>query len=328
MKISQHKTRPTAVSDWFAKRTYGHDQFADIEALTARKRELGVTLTTVLPAREVAGTIGPIVDEIRTLNEVAPLVDQIAVVDAGSADGTANVAAEHGAEVYAEDELVPQFGPAIGKGDAMWRALSIARGDLVAYLDSDTSDFGRHFVYGLLGPLLFDRQVRFVKATYSRPFKTASGELIDDAGRVTELTAKPLFNSFYPELCGFGQPLSGELIGSRELLSSIPFCTGYAVETAMMIDVLRAVGLDAMAQVELGARHNRSQPLFALGSMAYAVVRAVLMRADSEGRPHPLTADPDYYLHAFCPDDGVRLEERLVRIVERPPMQQFSDGTL
>ena len=128
------------------------------------------------------------------------------------------------------------------------------------------------------------------------------------------------FNAFFPELCGFGQPLSGELIATRELLASIPFCTGYAAEAAMMIDVLRAVGLEAMAQIDVGTRLNRSQPLFALSAMAYAVVRAVLMRADAEGRPHPHSDDPDYYLHAFCPDDGVRLEERLVRIVERPPM--------
>ena len=83
---------------------------------------------------------------------------------------------------------------------------------------------------------------------------------MDDAGRVTELTAKPLFGIFYPELCGFGQPLAGEVAARRDLLRSIPFCTGYAVETAMMIDVLRHAGLDAMAQVDLGTRR---QPLAA-----------------------------------------------------------------
>jgi glucosyl-3-phosphoglycerate synthase len=202
----------------------------------------------------------------------------------------------------------------------MWRALSVASGDLVAYLDSDTTDFDRCFICGLLGPILVDPSIAFLKATYSRPFKAPDESIIDDAGRVTELTAKPLFNVFYPELCGFGQPLSGELIASRELLRSIPFCTGYAVEAAMLIDVLRAVGLDAMAQVELGTRHNRYQSLFALGTMAYAVLRAVLMRAELERRAP--AGDLDTYVHAHCPADGLRFDERLVRIVERPPMAE------
>jgi glucosyl-3-phosphoglycerate synthase len=318
MTVTQDKTQRAAVGDWFARRTYSHDQFADIEALGKRKREQGSTVSVVLPAREVATTIGAIVDQIRDVADSSGLVDQILVIDADSSDGTAAIAREHGADVYLEDELMARFGPAIGKGDAMWRALSVANGDLVAYLDSDTTDFGRHFIYGLLGPMLLDPGLKFLKATYSRPFKSPDGTIIDDAGRVTELTAKPLFNAFYPELLGFGQPLSGELIASRELLGAIPFCTGYAVETAMLIDVLGAVGLDAMGQVELGTRHNRYQSLFELGAMAYAVVRAVLMRAQLEERA--AAGDLDTYVHAYCPADGLRLEERLVRIVERPPI--------
>lgn len=320
--MHREEIQTAAVSDWFARRTYSHDQFADVDQLSERKHELALSLTVVLPTREVAGTIGAIIDEIRSLGGDERLVDQIVVVDADSSDGTAAIAREHGAEVYPEDALMERFGPAIGKGDAMWRALSVARGDLVAYLDSDTTDFGHRFIYGLLGPMLLDSDIKFLKATYSRPFKAPDGTVLDDAGRVTELTAKPLFNAFYPELCGFGQPLSGELIASRELLCSIPFCTGYAVETAMLIDVLRAVGLDAMAQVELGIRENRYQSLFALGTMAYAVVRAVLMRAELEDSA--AVRDPDRYMHAFCPADGVRLEERAVRIVERPPMVEVT----
>ncbi len=326
MTASEHTTRaaarPAAVGDWFARRTYSHDQFADLGLLAARKQQLDLDFTVVLPAREVASTVGPIVDEIRSLAESHALVDQIVVVDATSDDGSAAIASEHGAEVFQQDELMPKFGPAIGKGDAMWRSLSVARGDVVAFIDADTADFGRHFVYGLLGALLAEPGVRFVKAAYARPFQAADGTVQGSAGRVTELTAKPLFNAFYPELCGFGQPLSGETIATRELLTSIPFCTGYAAETAMMIDVLRAAGLESMAQVDVGTRRNQSQSLHALSAMAYAVVRAVLMRADAEGRSLLHIDDPDHYLHAYCPDDGVKLEERLVRIVERPPIER------
>lgn len=314
MALAVRDISDPSAREWFESRSYRHAQFADVGALAERKRALGISVSLVLPAREVAPTLGPILDEVTALREEAALVDQLIVVDAGSKDGTAALARARGAEVHDESDLVPAFGPVVGKGDAMWRALSVARGDVVVFADADTANFGRHFVYGLLGPLLSEPSVRFVKGAYHRPFTAPDGTVVDDAGRVTELTAKPLFAIFYPELCGFGQPLAGEVAARADLLRSIPFCTGYAVETAMMIDVLRHAGLDAMAQVDLGSRHNRSQPLLALGAMSYAVARAVMLRAGGT------TPDPEVYLHAACAPDGVRLEQRRVQVLERPPM--------
>jgi glucosyl-3-phosphoglycerate synthase len=316
MAIAVTDISAPSAHEWFESRSYRHGQFADLAALAARKRELGAGVSLVLPTREVAPTVGAVLDEVSALNERAPLVDQVVVVDAASEDGTADLARGRGAEVYDESELMPSFGPVVGKGDAMWRALSVARGDVIVFADSDTANFGRHFIYGLLGPLLGEPAVRFVKAAYHRPFTAPDGTVVDDAGRVTELTAKPLFGIFFPELCGFGQPLAGEVAGRRDLLRSIPFCTGYAVETAMMIDVLRTAGLGAMAQVDLGTRLNRSQRLLALGAMSYAVARAVLMRVEGGAG----TANPETYLHAACTPAGVQLEQRRVQVLERPPM--------
>jgi glucosyl-3-phosphoglycerate synthase len=313
-------TRPdiprAAAEEWFAARVCRHDRFADLAALARRKRELGLSVSLVLPCREVAGTIGPVLDEVEALRRRAALVDQVVVVDAGSRDGTAAVARRHGAEVHDESDLLPQAGPVLGKGDAMWRALAVARGDVVLYADADSTSFGAHFVYGMLGPLLCDAGVRFVKATYHRPFTAPDGTVVDDAGRVTELTAKPLLAIFYPQLAGFGQPLAGEVAAHRELLCSVPFCTGYAVEVGMLIDVLGRVGLGAMAQVDLGSRVNRSQRLLALNSMSYAVARAILTRA---GQP----VDAESYLHAANRPTGVRLERRGVSTVERPPHREY-----
>jgi glucosyl-3-phosphoglycerate synthase len=308
--------------EWFQDRSFRHDQFADVVALAKIKRDVGATVSLVLPTREVAATVGPILDEVALLNERAPLVDQVMVVDAGSGDGTADVARAHGAEVYDEAELLPDFGAVAGKGDAMWRSLSVARGSAVVFADADTANFARHFIYGLLGPLLSERKVRFVKGAFHRPFTAPDGTVLDDAGRVTELTAKPLFGMFYPELTGFGQPLAGEVAISRDLVRSIRFCTGYAVEAAMMIDVLRRVGLGAMAQVDLGTRHNRSRPLLDLGAMSYAVARAVLGRVAAEGRlPEGVTGeDAETYVHAACTPGGVVLEQKSVRLLERPPI--------
>ena len=264
------------VRDWFEQRSFHHQDFSDLAGSGEAMRRPDVTL--ILPAREVAGTIGPILDTVTKLNERTGLVDQVLVVDADSADGTADIARAHGAEVYSENELLPEYGPAQGKGDAMWRALSVARGDIVMFADADTRDFGEHFIYGTLGPLLMVPGVQFSKAAYRRPFTSAEQSVADGGGRVTELTAKPLLNFFFPELTGFVQPLAGEFAVSRDLLLRTPFLTGYGVEIAILIDVLGAAGLPAMAQVDLGSRQNRHQPLWDLTRMSSAVLRALARR--------------------------------------------------
>ena len=260
-------------------RSFHHSQYA-LERLVGQKRE---TITVVLPTREVADTIGPIVERLRGLD---PLIDQILVVDAASRDGSAEIAAARGAEVHQESELLAEVGPGLGKGDAMWRALAVARGELVLYLDSDTPDFSPHFATGLLGPLMCEPEVRFVKAHFKRPFTTPDGrEYPGDGGRVTELTARPLLSEFFPDLAGFAQPLAGEVAARRELFERLPFATGYAVETAMLLHARDALGgTDGMAQVDLEIRRNRHQPLAALAPMAREVLGAVLERLAADGR--------------------------------------------
>jgi glucosyl-3-phosphoglycerate synthase len=174
----------------------------------------------------------------------------------------------------------------LGKGDAMWRALSVARGELVVYLDSDSLDFSAHFATGLLGPLMCEPDVRFVKGHFRRPFTAPDGtEHPGDGGRVTELTARPLLAAFFPELAAFAQPLAGEVAARRELFERLPFATGYAVETAMLLHAYDALGgTDAMAQVDLDVRRNSHQTLEALAPMARDVLGALLERLSAEGR--------------------------------------------
>ena len=161
------------VRDWFEQRSFHHRDFGRL-AVSGHGGRADPAVTLILPAREVADTIGPILDTVARLNERTGLVDQVLVIDADSADGTADIARAHGAEVYSENELLPEYGPAQGKGDAMWRALSVARGDIVMFADADTRDFGEHFVYGTLGPLLTIPGVQFTKAAYRRPFTPAA----------------------------------------------------------------------------------------------------------------------------------------------------------
>ena len=315
------------VWEWFEQRSF---HFNDFRGLTEGADRLPLTTTLILPARNTAGTIGSILDTVARLNDRTGLIEQVVVVDADSPDGTAAIARRHGAEVYSENELLPEYGRAHGKGDAMWRGLSVARGDLVMFADSDSTDFGEHFVYGTLGPLLTDPEIQFSKAAFRRPFSQDGKSVVDGGGRVTELMAKPLLNFFYPELTGFVQPLAGEFAARRELLGNLPFATGYGIEIAMMVDVLNEAGLSAMAQVDLETRQNRHQPLFDLTRMSSAVLRALGRRVQLAGRgavahdPSEMLALPrrDVYLHAVGTSDGLRLDEHLVELLERPPLTQ------
>ena len=237
-----------------------------------------------VPAREEAATIAGIVEPLLALRERG-VIDQVVVVDASSADGTAGIAAAAGAEVFDQATLAPEFGPVIGKGDAMWRALTVLTGDLVCFVDGDTEEFHERFACGLLGPLVCEPGVHYVKGFYRRPFRDAGGDTAPTGGgRVTELTARPLLKAFYPELAQVRQPLAGEMAGRRELLERVAFCTGYAIETGLLLDVYAEVGLDGLAQVDLCVRQNRHQSIEDLAPMAAAVLSAVTSRLHREGR--------------------------------------------
>lgn len=236
------------------------------------------TISICVPTLNEAATIGPIAHSLVSLKERGVL-DQVVVVDGGSDDGSAEIATDAGAEVYMQAELMESFGPVLGKGDAIWRALSVLHGDVVVFVDGDTIGFGPHFACGLAGPAALDRRVQFVKGYYRRPFKVGEVTLPDGGGRVTELTARPLLKLFFAELAVFHQPLAGEFAARRELLERVPVTTGYGVEAALLIDVYREVGIGAMAQVDLDVRQNRHQDLDALSDMGTAVAAAILERA-------------------------------------------------
>ncbi len=293
---------------WHPSNTFGHGEFP-AERLAA-DRECSVSVC--LPARNEARTIGSILEALMPLQDRGVL-DQIVVVDRSS-DGTAEIARALGAEVYAQDKLMPELGPVLGKGDALWRALPVLTGEVICFLDADSEHFGAHFACGLLGPVLCRQQISFVKGFYRRPFRIGETTLPDGGGRVTELTARPLLNLFYPGLAGIQQPLAGEIAARRDLLEQLPFATGYGVDIGLLIDAYSLAGLDAIAQVDLEVRQNAHQPLRDLGPMAYAVLQAVAVRLEREARlrgPLPVT---------FAPSDG---DVAIAEPVERPPLRSL-----
>nr|WP_245736812.1 glucosyl-3-phosphoglycerate synthase [Micromonospora pattaloongensis] len=285
------------------------------------------TVSVVLPARDEEATVGAIVSTIREhLMDRLPLVDELIVVDSRSADGTARVAADAGARVVSQDEMTRGLPRLEGKGDALWCGLLAAGGDVVAFLDADLREFRPHFVTGLLGPLLTDPSVAFVKGFYHRPLSCGSEVESDSGGRVTELVARPLLNLFWPELSGFVQPLAGEYAGRREVLDTLPFVSGYGVETAMLIDLLDAVGLDALAQVDLGERWHRHQSTEALGRMGAQILFTAWRRLYRRGWTTTPTP-PSTLLTQFRRGPGgplPTLDRQVVvsdvSVAERPPV--------
>ena len=296
---------------WHASHTFRHTEFPP-ERLAA-ERELSVSVC--LPARDEERTIGPILETLLGLKHQG-VVDQVVVVD-NSTDGTAEIARNLGAEVHDQECLLPELGPVLGKGDAMWRALGVLTGDVICFLDADTDQFGPHFACGLLGPLLCRDEIAFVKGYYRRPFRIGEVTLPDGGGRVTALTARPLLNLFYPELAAVEQPLAGEIAARRDLLERLPFVTGYGVDIALLLDAHREAGLDALAQVDLDVRQNAHQSLRELAPMAFAVLRALATRLERDGR---LTgALPSTFLLA----DEDELQVLSADAVERPPLAEL-----
>lgn len=257
-----------------------HHSLYPAERIAAERRQ---SISVCLPARECAQTVGQIVERLQPLRELGA-IDEVVVIDADSSDGTGALAEQAGARVLRESELMSHYGPVLGKGDAMWRALSVLQGELVCFLDADTEGFSAHFAGGLLGPLVCEPEVAFVKGFYRRPLVAEGEPPGEGGGRVNQLTARPALALFFPELAGVRQPLAGEIAARRDLLESVPFVTGYGVEIAMLIDVWRKVGLEGIAQVDLEEHRNRHQPLSALAPMAHTVLATVARRMQQEGR--------------------------------------------
>jgi glucosyl-3-phosphoglycerate synthase len=312
--------------DRFRQRTYHHRDF-DVDDLVDRKRRAGSQVSVVIPARDEEATVGHVAGTLRRrLLDQVGLVDEVLVVDADSTDRTAQVARDAGARVVRQSEVLPGAGTAPGKGEALWKGLAAAEGDLLVFIDADLHDLDPRFVVGLLGPLLTDPEVGFVKASYDRPFRFDDEVHPAGGGRVTELLARPLLATFWPELAWLAQPLSGEYAGRRELLESLPFVRGYGVELAMLVDIVGAVGVEAIAQVDLGSRVHDHQPLAALSRMASEILHVALSRLGSQGR---LTLHEPLADHLLQPrrdlDGRLMLEAHRISHAERPPLREWPE---
>ncbi|MGW5781586.1 glucosyl-3-phosphoglycerate synthase [Streptomyces sp. NPDC003863] len=311
------------VERWLDRRSWSVTD-RPLERILAAKRNTKVSV--VLPALNEEATVGDIVAVIRRelMTEAVPLVDELVVIDSGSTDRTAEVAAAAGARVVARDSILPRIPALPGKGEVLWRSLMVTGGDVVCFVDADLRDFSADFVTGIVGPLLTDPDVDFVKAMYDRPFGTeldglASGKTPGQGGRVTELVARPLLNLHWPLLAGFVQPLGGEYAARRSLLERLPFPVGYGVELGLLVDALHTVGLDALAQVDVGVRKHRHQDGQALGRMAAAIYRTAQLRLSRGHLVRPRLTQFERGEKGFEP------RTYAVDTEERPPMAEIAE---
>ncbi|MER7814974.1 glucosyl-3-phosphoglycerate synthase [Streptomyces sp. NPDC096153] len=302
------------VERWLARRSWS---VADrpLDRLLSAKQD--TTVSVVLPALNEEATVGEIVTVIRRelMTDAVPLVDELVVVDSGSTDRTAEVAARAGARVVHRDAILPRVPAVPGKGEVLWRSLLVTDGDIVCFVDADLKEFSADFVSGIVGPLLTDPEVQFVKAVYDRPLGDTPGQ----GGRVTELVARPLLNLHWPQLAGFVQPLGGEYAARRSLLERLPFPVGYGVELGLLVDALHTVGLDALAQVDVGVRLHRHQDGQALGRMAAAIYRTAQLRLSRGHLVRPALTQFERGEDGFVP------RTHAVDTEERPPMADIAE---
>lgn len=280
-EIASASSISVLVDKWFAENTYYADEFADLSHLVELKEKQGVSISLALPALNEEATVGNVIQTIKSaLMDEVPLLDEMILIDSNSTDRTREIATELGIPVFIHQQVLPELGARKGKGEALWKSLYLTRGDIVLWIDTDIVNIHPRFVYGLIGPLLLRSGVQFVKGFYRRPLKVGDKVQAGGGGRVTELTARPLLNLFYPALSGLIQPLSGEYGGRRSLLERLPFSSGYGVEIGLLIDILETAGLDAIAQVDLQERIHHNQPLQALSKMSFAIIQTVVRKLE------------------------------------------------
>jgi glucosyl-3-phosphoglycerate synthase len=242
-------------------------------------------------------------------------VDELVVIDSDSTDATARAASDAGAVVYRARDIAPALGARQGKGEALWKSLLVTQGDVLVFVDADLTQWGPHFVTGLLGPLLADPGVLLVKGFYARIRTEADGSVSSEGGRVTELVARPLLSLWWPQLAGVVQPLAGEWSARRSLMESLAIPVGYGVELAVLLDTASRHGLDALAQVDLGSRAHRHQANHDL-----AVMAAELLAVAENRRTGSRQRVSGFTLEQYSREDGqVLRRSRPVPTDERPP---------
>lgn len=308
------------------QQTFHHSKFSDLSRLVEQKIQQGVRISLAFPTLNEEATIGKEILILKTeLMDRVPLLDEIVVIDSGSIDRTRSIATSFGAKVYESKNILPRYGTHRGKGENLWKSLYVLSGDLIVWIDADIHNISPKFVYGLLGPLLENPGIGYVKAFYERPLKTPSGFSPTGGGRVTEILVRPLFSLFYPELAFLIQPLSGEYAGRRSLLERLPFSVGYGVELGHLIDIYHLFGPEVLAQVDLDRRVHRNQSVEALSRMSFGILLTFFNRLQKQSDCKLDTVLHSFHIALEAKENVHQPIRTEILPIERPPMIEIEE---
>ncbi len=288
------------------------------------KKKKGETIAVVIPSFNEEERIGKVVSTIKEkLMEEISLVDELVVMDSGSTDHTEREVKKAGGRFYRSSTILKRHGSEKGKGENLWKSLYVTESSIIVYVDADIENIQSRFICGLVGPLLSNDKIRFVKSFFGRPVKSdENGDEILGGGRITELLVRPLFNMYFPELVGFIQPLSGQKAGRRSLLEQLHYFSGYGVDIGLLIDTYKKYGLDSIAQVDLGTLEHRHHSLSGLSNTSFGVLQVFAKRAHMLGK---VIMSEDvrkrYHVVSRKKNNGdYNLRKKYITEIERPPI--------
>jgi hypothetical protein len=259
---------------WVRERTYEAADFSLPAVLRGGKRKLGRKVAVILPALNEERTVGQVIEtalEVKT----AGICDEIILVDSASTDNTVAIAESYGIPVHLHPAIAPELGSHRGKGEAMFKSALITDADILAWVDTDIENITPRFFYGLLGPILTHPEIRFVKGYFTRPVRVEASGLELGGGRVTEILARPWFNTYMPQLSGYIQPLAGTVAIYRDDFLRMRIPTNYGIEVAMLIQAVQAAGLWSTCQVNLGEVVHRSKDVAGLSEMSFQILQVL-----------------------------------------------------
>jgi glucosyl-3-phosphoglycerate synthase len=314
------------LNKWLQERTFHHSDFWDRKKLVKLKEKRNLKISLCFPTLNEEKTIGKEIIIMKSeLQDRYPLIDEIAVVDSGSTDKTCEIAKEFGAKVFLAEDYLKQEGPAKGKGENLWKSIYLLDGDIIIFIDADISNIHPKFAYGLIGPLLQNEDIKFVKAFYERPITLPGNVTYSGGGRVTEILIRPLFCQFFPELSGIIQPLSGEFAAYREVFEKIPFPIGYGIETGMLIDICAQWGRNAIAQTNLDKRIHRNQPVASLGKMAFGILQTFWNRLEAHNKIKDMEEFSCILRQVKIDEQKYSFNENKIIETERKPMIEVEE---
>ncbi|HUP28437.1 MAG TPA: universal stress protein [Chloroflexia bacterium] len=283
---------------WFVENTYHGDEFKEPEEFLKLKQASGLSLSVALLTFNDAERLYSIITGLkRVLSEMHPIADQIAVIDAGSSDGSADVARSLGVEVYEAEDILPGQGALYGRGESWWKSLAVLKGDVLVWLDPGARKFHPSSAMSLAGPLLRSSSLMLVKAfgqaggvqgkrgaeaadepehegiewggsTMPRREGGTTGRvkvqgltlrdlLTLDAQALTALPPNTLLQALFPAVGGVIAPFGRDMAARRDAMLKMPALTGDNLEVGLLLSVASEFGARSVAQVEL--RHSVPQ---------------------------------------------------------------------